>query len=197
MTKNITKKNIIAWGLIGLATVMFADAANARYAELTVLEEMNRIRAQAGLHPLQLTSIEGTRASAQRQRELNRLGHFLSVPSGVGEICAQVGEPVRAVAAWLRSPPHRAVMLCRNRTHVDIAVEGQFVVARIGRGVIRTVTREWEQLPSGAVIQTRTVERTVEAGYRTPALMQGQTHQVTTSQRQVIFPRVRAAMQRR
>jgi len=189
--------------LIVTIAVILAGISTVKASELTVLNEMNRVRAEAGLHPLQLTYIEGTRASAVRQKQTNRLGHPLPVPSGVGEICAQVGEPIRAVAAWMRSSAHRAIMMCKNRTHVDIAVEGQYVVARISRGTTRTVTREWETLPSGTVIQTRTVERTIEEpGSRVPRLASGQdTPQVRTyttqTQRAVLFPRVRLALRGR
>ena len=145
-------------------------------SELTVLNEINRVRAEARppLPPLQLTHIEGTRDSAVTQRENNRLGHPVALPreGEVGEICAHVVRPINAIGQWLRSPPHRAIMLS-NRTHIDIAVEQDnrgyyYVVARIGRGGTRTVTREWETLADGTTTYTRTIERTVEPGSRVP-----------------------------
>lgn len=103
------------------------------------LVEMNAARRARGLRPLRLH--RGlARAAAAHGRRMAQNGYFGHSGAGEGSIAARirryykgstVGEaivwhesefpPQQAVAAWLASPVHRAILLNRRFRHVGIA----------------------------------------------------------------------------
>jgi uncharacterized protein YkwD len=111
------------------------DPAERRLAALIAAD-----RAAHDLPPLRLNRRLARAADrhAARLARANRLWHrsgrSLSRTAGsawTGEVLARAASPTRALAAWLRSPPHRAVLRAPRARALGVAISGNVFVGQL------------------------------------------------------------------
>jgi uncharacterized protein YkwD len=137
---------VLLLALSGLcATGATSDAAQRRTAmtPAALLVALNDVRAQQGLSPVTLDPTLSTAARAHSRDMLghgyflhesgpggepfsDRLARYVTHPARLGEILAwgtgSQGTPAGVVANWLRSPPHRAVIMSPTFHEVGIGL---------------------------------------------------------------------------
>jgi uncharacterized protein YkwD len=127
--------------LVTLAAGGPAAAATTNARERALLAEMNRVRAMHGLRPLRFDP-HLHRAARAHSRDMVRRGYFAHGRLAqrlrryrfradgrvLGENLAwgtgALGRPGTIVRMWLRSPPHRRLLLRAGFSHVGIGAVG-------------------------------------------------------------------------
>lgn len=141
------RKFIIGVCLFFVASTSYGQMTGV---EMTTVQEINRVRVQRGMQPLQPTGamLAESRRGAQITSSWGRAGHPLGIRtpagfSGMSEISSsRVGSPSGAVHQWLGSSRHAAAMLDPSATHISVGESGGMYMARIGKGG-RRVTERW------------------------------------------------------
>jgi len=151
----VLRRRFAAVAAASLVLVPSAGAAGLNRSEDALLREMNRVRVARGLPPLAFdANLE--RAARAHSREMLRTGAFEHGDYGsrlvrfdvhaasAGENIAWIARPRwlarRIVAAWLRSPGHRANLLATSFTRVGVGVlAGPF----LGRPAARVITADF------------------------------------------------------
>jgi uncharacterized protein YkwD len=151
----VLRRRLAACAAASLVLVPGAGAAGLTPPEDALLQEMNRVRAAKGLQPL-VFDANLERAARAHSREMLRDGTFEHGDYGsrlvrfdvrtasAGENIAWVARPRRLahriVAAWLRSPGHRANLLAPAFRRVGVGVvAGPF----LGRPHARVITADF------------------------------------------------------
>ena len=139
MAHRRVRRLLAAGAMVGCSLVASvpAEAAKPRSTSAAVIRQINAARAQHGLPALRSNRALADRADAQAA-EILATGNF-SHASRAGSLATRLrpvlgsdrtyGEtiafmpstaPGALVRAWLRSPPHRAVLLSREFRHIGI-----------------------------------------------------------------------------
>ena len=170
----------ICLAVLGLCLFISGVNAHLTPVEQEFIGLLNQYRARIGAPPVSVCpnlSAESRTWSVEMNRT-KRLEHDRN-RSPSAEICLAGGRDAQtALRMWQRSPGHDRIMRDPSITTVGIGEANGWWTMRGTRGVTRerTVTRERETQPSGAVVQTRTVEVRRE------------------TQRQSMFPVLRAVL---
>jgi uncharacterized protein YkwD len=146
---------MIALGVAVLALVPSTALAGTTRSETTLLQQMNRVRAQHGLHRLRFDA-HLERAARSHSREMlaenvfrhgafgSRMVRFDVRGTLAGENLAwgtgSQGTAAGIVAAWLASPEHRANLLRPSFTRVGI---GDLVGSFLGNQGAHVVTADF------------------------------------------------------
>lgn len=117
--------------LLAILALAMPAAAGAASPSQIVVSEINEARSRAGLGRLEVSPSLGTSARkyAYWMMANDYFGHVASIRASsmfdrLGEVLewhsGRSTQPRRAVARWLRSPPHRAVLLSPAFRYVGV-----------------------------------------------------------------------------
>jgi uncharacterized protein YkwD len=121
-------------GTGALVACLLVPASASASTQSGIVRSVNQVRAQHGLRPFRMSPALGRAAGAHSAAMLaggglshgslqSRLRRYLSAAT-YGEAIAwmpgSAGTPASVVGAWLRSPPHRAILLSAQFRRIGV-----------------------------------------------------------------------------